>query len=278
MRRILEQLLCVFLGGAALAQTDPPAQPAPDPLADMMKLFAEAGIVLDTEARTVSVPCEIGHPDQPLEFLLCHRRGKAHEALLLTQVKASVLNAALIALGLEPGKNARIVDKDPMPTIEQIENGAAMFDIFPPEGTAVWFTVSWEKEPGGERQEVPAEDMILDLTTEQSVDAPSWIYLGGNTAPIYRNEPPVFVGDFEGNLISIVYKTPPNHLVTMRHERASNDQIWWLTELVPPPGTPVRLTIHCRKPPVVEKRDAQRKKTGDGAPAPDKAPPDPKKD
>ncbi len=34
-------------------------------------------------------------------------------------------------------------------------------------------------------------------------------------AKLYKNEPEVFVADFEGNLVSVCYLTPDNHLGTM---------------------------------------------------------------
>jgi len=87
-------------------------KPAEDPLAEMFRTFAEAGIELDLEARSLSIEAEVGRPDQLLEYLLINPRGKGHEALLVTEVKPSLLNAALLALGFVKGENARMVDKD----------------------------------------------------------------------------------------------------------------------------------------------------------------------
>jgi hypothetical protein len=226
--------------------------PAPqDPLQQMRKLFEENGIRLDAKQKSITVDAEVGRPDQPLEFLLIHQRGKTHESLFVCKAKASVLNAAFLALGYEKGENARVVDRDPLPTPEEVAKGAPIFDVFPPKGMNVWFTVRWTRvnEDGDEVQmEAPVEDLVLDLVTEKPVADASFIYLGGNMAPMYRDEPPVFMGDYEGNLISVVYKSPPNHLVTMHHERANDDQIWWYTEACPPIGTPVEFVIHRQEP------------------------------
>lgn len=92
--------------------------------------------------------------------------------------------------------------------------------------------------------ELPVEDLLIDGTTGEPVVGADWIYLGGQMAPIYRGEPPVFVGDYEGNLISNVYKPQPNHLVTIRHERGNNDEIWWPGDRLPPFDTEVTLIVH----------------------------------
>lgn len=253
-------LLSFLLAPAACGQEDVPPPGRQDPLAEMQRLFEENGITVDPKAGTITIRTEVGRPDQPLEFLLIHRKGKAHEAVFITEAKGSVLNAAFIALGYQKGQNARIVDRDPLPTPEEIEKGAPLFDVFPPKGMQVWFTARWKKiDADGNEVEVhvPVEDMLVDMTTDSTVEGNEWIYLGGNMAPLYRDEPPVFVADFEGNYVSIVYKSPPNHLVTMKHERANDDQIWWVSDLVPRTGTEVELIAHRNKTKLHIERDAR---------------------
>jgi hypothetical protein len=239
------------------------AAPEQDPVAAMQKAFADAQMVVDVKAQTITMPCVIGQPADPIEFLLVHERGKTHEALFVTKVKASLLNGAFLLLGYEPGKNARSVERVPLPTPEEVAKGAPMVDIFPPEGMKVWFTAKWKRvddEGNEEAMAAAVEDMILDLATERSIEDIEWIYLGGNMAPLYRNEPPVFIGDYEGNLASTIYRSPPNHLVTAKHSGADDDERWWLTELVPPPGTEVTLTIHRQRPQLVIDRDQRIEK------------------
>ena len=54
-----------------------------------------------------------------------------------------------------------------------------------------------------------------------------------------------------------------HHLVTMKHERARDDMIWWRTDSCPPPGRELVLTFHRNKPKVVEERE-KRLKRGKG--------------
>ncbi len=243
-------LLCLpTLLAAITCQQPPPAdQKPPEPtaeqvLAEVMQQFQKEGIELDAKAETVTIPAVVNQTQDPMEYLLIHRRGKRHEAMFWTRSKPSVLNAALLMLGLQPGKNASYVEKDPPPTLEEIEAGADPIVVTPPSGTPLWLTVKW-KDADGKPVEHCVEDLLLDLSTQKPVVSASWVYLGGRMAQIYRGEPEVFVADFEGNLISCCYLTPDNHLATMVHKDARDDQNWWITSLMPEPGTEVSFVFH----------------------------------
>ena len=59
--------------------------------------------MLDEENQTVAVPVTFNRLGDPLEYAVIHRRGKTHEALLFIESKPSILNSALLAVGLVPG-------------------------------------------------------------------------------------------------------------------------------------------------------------------------------
>ena len=111
------------------------------------------------------------------------------------------------------------------------------------------------KDEDGEVTERCVEDMILDLTTQEPIGACQWIYLGGRMAQLYKGDPEVFIADFEGNLVSVCYLTPDNHLGTMVHERARDDQNWWTTKALPEPGTELDYVFHSKKPKLHEARE-----------------------
>jgi hypothetical protein len=246
-------------------------------LDEMKKAFAEQDVVHDEKAQTVSVPVTFNEPPDPLEYVLIHKKGKRHEALLITTAKPSVLNGALLLLGLEPGTNATYKEVQPPPTLEQIEKGAEPVIITPPKGKPIWLTVRW-KDEAGKDHELNAEDLLLELSTGKAVGHVDWVYLGGRMAPLYKNEPEVYVADFEGNLISTCFMHPNNHLVTMVHPRSRNEQNWWITELAPKPGTQARLVFHKVQPKVSKDREARlaaeaRKEVEQGGKEPAKAEP-----
>lgn len=273
------------LAACAVSQEPAPGKPpqgdaqqqheaAKQAVEQMLAKFREQGIVVDAKARTVSIPAVMNDPPDPVEYLLISQRGKKHEAVLVTKVRPSLLNGALLLLGLKQGTNVSFKEKVPPPTMGEIEKGADPFDVTPPKGDALWMTVSWKAEDGTVR-EFGVEELIADLGAQRPVRGASWIYLGGRMAAIYRNEPPAYVADFEGNLVSVPYMSPDNHLVTMVHPDARDDQNWYLTEACPPGGTQVTLTFHRDKPRVVAEREERLGDAGREASGSTLSPPNP---
>ncbi|MEQ1632693.1 MAG: YdjY domain-containing protein [Planctomycetota bacterium] len=266
-----------------------PAEQAPDAAkqgqqlaGEMKEQFEKEKIAIDLKAGTVTIPAVVIAPPDALEYLLIHRKGKKHEALLYTESKPSILNAALLLLGLEPGKNATFREKTPPPTLEEIEAGADPIEITEPSGTEFFMTVKW-KDDQGKPVECCVEDLVADIGAQAPLENAGWIFLGGRMAALYRNEPEVYVADFEGNIVSLCYLTPDNHLGTMKHARARDDENWTLTEKVPARGTEVQFTFHKQKSELhtqrekrlaAERKEAELKESKKDEPAPDA----PKKD
>lgn len=267
-----------LLLSALCCQQPPTADPKPaataeQVLAEVMQQFRQEGIEFDAKQQTVTIPAVVNQAQDPMEYVLIHRKGKRHEAMFWTRSKPSVLNAALLMLGLTPGKNASYVEKDPPPTLEQIEAGADPIVITPPSGMRFWMTVRW-KDQDGKEVEHCVEDLLLDLTTQKPVVDATWVYLGGRMAKLYRDEPDVFVADFEGNLVSCCYLTPDNHLGTMVHKDARDDHNWWITSLMPEPGTEVSFVFHRNEPKLHQEREARLQREQAAAPKPADAPAD----
>jgi hypothetical protein len=258
MNRTSKCLLAVLLGPAAVAQDATQSQD------ELRGAFAKAGLTVDLENKTVALKAKMNRPADLLEYLLITRQGKGHEALLLAEVQPSVLNAALLALGLTPGTNVSFKEKDPLPSEEEVRNGVDWLIVTPPKGPQVWFTVAW-KDAADKSRECALEDLVMDLATGEAMEDAQWIYIGGRMAEPYRGEAPVYIADLEGNVVSCCYLDPANHLVTLHHARARSDQNWWLTEACPEPGTELTLTIHTKKPKLTvarEERLAQEKAAG----------------
>lgn len=244
---------------SAQTKTEPaPSKPA-DPgqaQAKLLEAFAKVGLEVDLTKKSVAMPAKMSRPGDLIEYVLITRRGKAHESLLVVDVQPSLLNAALLAIGLTPGTNAIVKDKDPLPSEEEVRNGVEWFTVTPPTGPELWLSVQWRDEEG-KAHELLVEDLLLDVTTGEAAEACQWIYIGGRTAAPYRGEPPVYIADLEGNLVSTFYVEPNNHLVTMRHERARSDQNWWITDACPMAGTEMKLVMHTQKPKLATEREAR---------------------
>ena len=134
-------LLCCLL---PLVSAGCCAQEAQAVLDELVAQFKKEGIKFDAKAQTVTIPAVVNQPQDPVEYLLIHKRGKKHEAVFWTNVKPSVYNGALLMLGLEPGKNAAFVEKDPAPTLEEIQQGADPLIVTPPKGMQFYMTVRWQ--------------------------------------------------------------------------------------------------------------------------------------
>jgi len=240
--------------------TDDARKAAQDPqkgaaaaLAAVREQFEEQGIHLDLDDRRGALDCGGNNPVDSIEFALVHRKGKTHEALLYTLARPSLINAALLMIGFDKGANVTMREVDPLPTREEVEMGAEPVEVFPPRGDPVWMTVRWTDEEDRDI-EVPLEDMILDLATQTEILGAEFVFLGGTVRPMERGGEARFFADLEGNLISTIYTQPANHLVTIVHDKARSDGIWWTTVVVPQEGTRVQLVFHR------EETDAHRER------------------
>ncbi|MFT4511941.1 MAG: hypothetical protein ACI89X_004674 [Planctomycetota bacterium] len=248
---------CLILATSLSAQGDKQEPKKLDPqavLKEVMASFKKQGIKLDPKARTVTIPAVVNRPQDPMEYLLIHRRGKKHESVFITESKPSILNAALMMIGLEKGRNATFVEKKPSPTLEEVQNGADPLIVTPPKGKRYYMTVRWTT-PEKQVVEYCVEDLLFELSTQEPMGRCEWIYLGGRMGQLYKNDPEVYIADLEGNLISICYLSPDNHLGTMSHERARDDQNWWTTTKVPEPGTAVEFIFHAIEPALYVERE-----------------------
>ena len=96
----------LILAYSVVCQGDQQEPKKPDPqavLKEVMASFKKQGIKLDPKAHTVTIPAVVNQAQDPIEYLLIHRRGKKHEAMFLTETKPSILNAALLMIELLAG-------------------------------------------------------------------------------------------------------------------------------------------------------------------------------
>jgi hypothetical protein len=281
MKTIPRMGALLFAVAAACAQEpkqqEPKPQDAQQVLQQVLEQFKKEGIELDAKAQTVTIPAVVNEPQDPIEYVLIHRRGKKHEAMFWTKAKPSVLNAALLMLGLTPGQNAKAEEIKPPPSIEAIEKGAETVTITPPQGMTLWMTVHW-KTPEGKDVAFCLEDLVLDLRTQKPVVDCTWVFLGGRLARFYKDEPEVFAADLEGNLVSACYMYPENHLVTVSHKDGRDQQNWWLTNKVPPPETEVRFVFHKQPSALHKAREERLQKEAAAAKEPPAKPEEPKKE
>lgn len=247
--KILLALLALPLAGGALLQDDaPPDDAAREALA---ATFAAAGIHVDLEAGTCAVPAAVEVRDDLLEYLVTLPHGQAHETVFLAGLGArsaeeamswaSTLNAALLALGVEPGENARWVEKDPPPTEEERRAGVSPYDVQAPEGDGLYLYATWRE--GEELYLYRAEDLVRDLESQRTMRRHRWVFLGSRLVRRADGEES-FAAGLEGNLVNISFFPEGNTLLTGALPECLSQTTWlpnaWL---LPPRGSEVMLVF-----------------------------------
>ncbi len=221
----------VAVGLAGSFQGEPATVSRPVAQDELAATLAAEGIALDREAGLVSIGAEILVRDELLEYLLVGPRGQTHESLLVTTVRPSLLNAALLTLGVEPGTNARWSP----PTDDGREQ-----PVVAPTGDGFELWLAWREDDEVYRYRV--DDLVTNLSTGRNMPRHRWVFLGSRFASLGEGDEEVFLADVEGNLVNIAYFYEGNTLLTAALEACADQTIWVANAwLLPPRGSAVRL-------------------------------------
>lgn len=232
--------------GAAPSQEPGPPAPIDEGQRRLEEAFLAQGLRVDLRAGIVAVPCEIGVREDLLEYLLVGEHGASHESLLFTDVVPSVLNAVLLALGAEPGRNATWIPRDPPPTPDELQAGVPRFQVTLPEGDGFYLYVAWRE--GEERYFYRLEDLVGNLETGRGLERHAFVYLGSRMITPRPGAPEAFAADLEGNLINLSFFRSGNTLFTAAVPEAVEQTIWLPNALLlPPRGSDVHLLISARR-------------------------------
>ena len=209
-------LLGVFLASAALAADD-------------------AGVTVDKEKKTVTVPAKIAPRKindpryteiYPIEVVACAefpKGQKAHETVITVDAKPSDVHKALESLGLKPGKPAAPGD----------ENAAA-------EGPELKISLVL---PNGKT--VAIEKTLIDKKTGKTMPTLKWRFTGSAMKQLDPNKPDLSYGaDTTLTLIGIFPVT--NETVIQSNLTMKDEPIVKMETnkaILPPEGTAVKLVI-----------------------------------
>lgn len=250
--------LAALVAWAGAREQEPGQDPARDPAQDpsqhpsqgapLVPAFGDQGILLDVEAGVCAIPVQVEVRDDLLEYLLVLPYGAAHEALFVTGAGrhprelgpwAEALNAALLALGVEPGRNVEWVEKDPRPSEEELRAGASPYDVLPPEGDGLYLYAAWWE--GDELFFYRAEDLVRDLERGRTLRRHPFVFLGSRLVT-RRSGEESFAAALEGNLVNVSFFSQGNTLLTAARPECLSQQSWlpnaWL---LPERGAPVLL-------------------------------------
>ncbi len=228
---------------------DDPARPARD---DLERAFAQSEITLDLDQRWCAFLATVEITEDLLEYLLVGPAGAAHETLFSTAVVPSVLNTALLALGAEPGRNARWSPKDPLPSDEERARGVSPYEVALPEGTGFYLYAGWRRQPAQEAEAelyfFRVEDLLANLATGSSMQRHPWVFLGSKLVPDpTRPSAEVFAADIYHNLVNVSFFDEGYTLLTAALEDCVQQTIWVANPWLAPPRGAEALLVFARE-------------------------------
>ena len=174
---MLRLLLVMLLAAPAFAQRpdDPkpepgeslPDAPKADPKSEHQPLTKEKTLILEKKpdgSRRVLIASEVCLREGQLEVFLCKLRTKEHEAIVRTDMDASLIHAALLAAGGVRGKPVQYSN----PTTGEPDYKAA---------TGGKVNVSVHYTLKGKSFTHPAQDWIQDVRTKKAMTH-NWVFAG----------------------------------------------------------------------------------------------------
>ena len=205
------------------------AEPGADRHPELRRLSETDDIWIDVQGKRVVVGGSVVLDKGPIEFFACPRGTKEHESIVAVRSSAKLVHAALLAIGLVPG---RPVSFDP-------EYVAA-------DGPTVKVTMRW-KDATGEHQEAVAQDWIRDTRSGERMKE-HWVF-GGSS---FWKDPSDGTEHYQadgGDLICV--SNFPTAMLDLPVE-SSQSNAALLFEVfegkVPPNGTEVEMILSAAKP------------------------------
>ena len=185
-------------------------------------------VEIDRAARQVRVACEALRVDTPLEFV-CVVTGTAdHESLLRTRAAPSAVHAALLVLGLEPGRPLRFND--------------AAGEWLPPQGPPLRVFVEWVGPDGAVRRERVGR-LIRDVRTKLSMPPRTFAFVGSRSYDAGGGLDG-YAADATGQVVSLVNFDSPVIDVPQLASNANETLEWEIDpDAAPPQGTAVTMIL-----------------------------------
>ena len=231
--------LIAILLAAPVATTPSPGDDA------LTRALSEGGVHLDLENELCLVNARVGVTNELLEYLVVGPRGAAHESMFVVEAMPSVLNTALLALGAEPGSNAKWSPIEPPPSQAERRKGAPVYDVTPPSGDGFFLYIAWREE--GEIFLFRIEDVLTNLGTGTRMKRHRWVYLGSRFIEDENGEE-VFAADLEQNLVNVSFFHEGHTLVTAALPECVEQTIWMANPWILPPREASVQLVFTRRP------------------------------
>ncbi len=215
-------LVVVMFGFAIASADDKPAEPV---------------VTVDKEKKSVTIACRIAprklpnltevYPIEVIATLPSPEGKKAHETVLTFSARPSEIHAALVGLGLKPGKPA--LGEDAAATGPEVK-------------------ISLEVAGAdGKPKILPIEKTLVDRKTGKPLPALKWIFTGSVMKDVPGKTEKVFAADTTGTLIAIFPVTDETVIqtnLTMKEEPLL--KLETNPKALPAEGLPAKLVIEVK--------------------------------
>ena len=227
---LLTWALALPLVGARPPGAPPAGAPAPASAPTTAGVLKLKHMTVDLAKKQIVIDAEVSRnykPGDPLEFFLCRADTKDYESVITTPAMPSDVHAALLAMGLSPGKFARMSRPDTQPA-----------RVLPPEGARLAITLRW-KDANDVQQEAPAGAWLATTGRKESATPKEWLFIGSDVLPGGG-----YLADQEGVIISVVnvawavIDVPVESIKQYAALEFTRNE-----KAVPPNGTPVQVVI-----------------------------------
>jgi len=195
----------------------------PDRHPELGRLAAREDVWVDLRGKRVVVGGEVALAEGPIEFFACPRLTKEHESVIAVRASARLVHAALLAIGLEPGKP---VSFDPV--------------YAPATGPAVRLTLRWI-DADGTRREADARDWVRNVRTGKALDT-EWVFVG---SALWKDADGIEHYQADAGDFVCVSNFPTATLDLPIESSQSNEALLFeaFPGRVPPVGTPVDIVL-----------------------------------
>lgn len=195
------------------------------------------GIRIDVEARTVEfdgvVPIDAHNEETPhvyLELFICTPDTREHESLVMSSVLPSHIHAALLAIGLEPGR----------PGAWRWE-GEEVARI-PPDGDPVTIEFIWRDAAGEEHTDAP-RSWVEHAATGEPIPDGSFVFAGSRF--VVRQGGERYDADGAGTTVGLT--TFGSETIAwsavISPDAGTDEPVWIASGRTPPAGTAVTVRI-----------------------------------
>ena len=204
-------------------------------------------IRIDRARGEVTIDAQVAARIGWLEQLVCKAGTREHESLLAVEVAPSMIHAALLAAGYEPGTPGSWVESS------LGKDGEVLLELKPPRGDRVDLFVRFQRD--GMAVEQPLSEWVRgESVSSETLLFPSdqFVFAGSLVRPNPKSLGPGehFVADYTGSIVGLV--TFGDELIAFESvipDRVEFAEALWeaWTDRIPPEGTPVELIIRRRE-------------------------------